>query len=34
VATAEFGSVSQRNIERAGLGIAYTKPVLRFNRSG
>jgi GNAT superfamily N-acetyltransferase len=29
VATAEFGSVSQRNIERGGLRTAYTKPVLR-----
>jgi GNAT superfamily N-acetyltransferase len=29
VATAEFGSASQRNIERGGLRIAYTKPVLR-----
>ena len=29
VATAEFGSVSQRNMEAAGLRIAYTKPVLR-----
>jgi GNAT superfamily N-acetyltransferase len=29
VATAAFGSVSQRNIERGGLRVAYTKPVLR-----
>ena len=29
VTTAEFASVSQRNIERAGLAVAYTKPVLR-----
>lgn len=29
VATAEFASASQRNIERAGLSVAYTKPVLR-----
>jgi GNAT superfamily N-acetyltransferase len=28
-ATAEFASASQRNIERAGLRVAYTKPVLR-----
>jgi ribosomal protein S18 acetylase RimI-like enzyme len=26
---AEFGSPSQRNLERAGLRVAYTKPVLR-----
>lgn len=29
VATAEFGSVSQRNLERGGLRVAYTKPVVR-----
>ena len=29
VATAEFASVSQRNMEAAGLRVAYTKPVLR-----
>ena len=29
VASAEFGSVSQRNLERGGLTVAYTKPVLR-----
>jgi GNAT superfamily N-acetyltransferase len=29
VATAEFASASQRNLERAGLRVAYTKPVLR-----
>lgn len=29
VATAEFASGSQRNLERAGLRIAYTKPVVR-----
>jgi GNAT superfamily N-acetyltransferase len=29
VATAAFGSLSQRNIERGGLRVAYTKPVLR-----
>nr|MDQ3823466.1 GNAT family N-acetyltransferase [Actinomycetota bacterium] len=29
VATAEFASISQRNLERAGLRVAYTKPVLR-----
>ena len=29
VATAEFGSVSHRNLERAGLRVACTKPVLR-----
>jgi ribosomal protein S18 acetylase RimI-like enzyme len=26
---AEFGSASQRNLERAGFRVAYTKPVLR-----
>jgi ribosomal protein S18 acetylase RimI-like enzyme len=31
VATAEFASVSQRNIERGGLRVAYTKPVVRFS---
>jgi GNAT superfamily N-acetyltransferase len=34
VATAEFGSVSQRNIERGGLRTAYTKPVLRLTPPG
>jgi ribosomal protein S18 acetylase RimI-like enzyme len=28
---AEFGSASQRNLERAGLRLAYTKPVLRLS---
>lgn len=28
---AEFGSSSQRNLERAGLRLAYTKPVLRLS---
>jgi ribosomal protein S18 acetylase RimI-like enzyme len=28
---AEFGSQSQRNLERAGLRVAYTKPVLRLS---
>lgn len=34
VATAEFGSVSHRNIERGGLRTAYTKPVLRLTPPG
>jgi GNAT superfamily N-acetyltransferase len=34
VATAEFGTVSQRNIERGGLRTAYTKPVLRLTPPG
>ena len=28
---AEFGSASQRNLERAGLSVAYTKAVWRLN---
>jgi ribosomal protein S18 acetylase RimI-like enzyme len=31
---AEFGSVSQRNLERAGLRVAYTKAVWRFSDQG
>lgn len=31
VATAEFGSTSQRNLERAGVRIAYTKAVWRLS---
>ena len=34
VATADFASVSQRNLERAGLRVAYTKPVLRLTPPG
>lgn len=33
VATTELGSQSQRNLERAGLRMAYTKPVLRLTPS-
>jgi ribosomal protein S18 acetylase RimI-like enzyme len=31
---AEFGSASQRNLERAGLRVAYTKAVWRFQNQG
>ncbi len=31
---AAFGSPSQRNLERAGLSVAYTKAVWRFTDQG
>jgi ribosomal protein S18 acetylase RimI-like enzyme len=34
VTTTELGSQSQRNLERAGLRIAYTKPILRLTPPG